>query len=124
MLRASLKAMVCVCALSSVFGRRRGEACIGAIKDGIGDHGQHLRRGLSASEFRALNRQRRGGRQADDFVIDDQRLGIGMGDETAGLVVFHLSPCPPVILSGSGSIAKGMYCNAPSATITSRLLPS
>ena len=28
-------------------------------KTGIGDHSQHLRRGLSARQFAALNRQRR-----------------------------------------------------------------
>ena len=31
--------------------------------------------GLSARQFRALNRQRRGRRQADDFVVDDQVAG-------------------------------------------------
>ena len=60
MLRASVEGDALRLRFGAGLGLRCSQAYIRAIKNRVSDHRQHLWCGLSASQFRALNRQRRG----------------------------------------------------------------
>ena len=50
-----------------------GDSLVAVREDRVGQHRQHVRGGLAPLEFSPQHRERRGRRQADDLVADDER---------------------------------------------------
>src|SRR5215470_1998921 len=132
--------------LSLALSLRVGEfqAFIARLEDRVGQDREGFRRGLAFGRLAPQRGQRRGRRQVDDFVFDEQRGGRdgGTGGEGGGgggagapggrtpsLSVspsFRLpvSPSPRPPATGSGSAAKGINCKAPCATMSRRFSPN